>query len=161
MSISGFFQYPTEQDSSKTNGLLFLSDCDEKDWVKLLSYTETQRFRAGEMIMEQGDRDDALSFIQAGQVEVLLPGGRFSKVRRIAEMGAGSVMGEQSFLDGQPRSAAVRAITDVELCRLSHHKFNILAAREPQLAQQILMDLGRILSLRLREAAAISGRWGH
>ena len=111
--------------------------------------------------MNRADRDDALSFIQTGQVEVLLPRGPFGKFRRIALMGAGSVMGEQSFLDGQPRSAAVRALTDVELCRLSHQKFAVLATKEPQLAQHVLMDLGRILSLRLREAVAMSGRWGH
>jgi CRP-like cAMP-binding protein len=161
MSISGFFQYPTEQEGPAPSNLLFLSDCDEKDWEKLLSYVETQLFRAGEIIMNEGDRDDALSIVQSGQVEVLSPPSRFGKVRRIALMGAGAVMGEQSFLDGQPRSAAVQALTDVELCRLSHQKFTILAAREPQLALRILMDLGRILSLRLREAVTTNSRWGN
>jgi CRP-like cAMP-binding protein len=111
--------------------------------------------------MNEGDRDDSLSIVQSGQVEVLSPPGRFGKVRRIALMGSGAVMGEQSFLDGQPRSAAVQALTDVELCRLGHQKFTILAAKEPQLALRILMDLGRILSLRLREAVAVNGRWGN
>jgi hypothetical protein len=34
----------------------------------------------------------------------------------------------------------------------------VLAAREPDLARMILLDLGRILSLRLRSTSALAAR---
>jgi CRP-like cAMP-binding protein len=68
----------------------------------------------------------------------------------------GSVFGEQSFFDGCP--ATVRALSDGELRSLTPEAFEVLAAREPDLARMILLDLGRILSLRLRSTSALAAR---
>ena len=64
--------------------------------------------------------------------------------------GAGSVIGEQSFFDGQPRSANVWAVTDGELLCLTGDQFRVLSDSEPVLARDLLFALGRVLSLRLR-----------
>jgi CRP/FNR family cyclic AMP-dependent transcriptional regulator len=61
------------------------------------------------------------------------------------------VVGEQSFLDHQPRSTSIRALTEGEVFRLSREKFLVFSAREPALARDLLLDLGRIVSLRLRD----------
>jgi CRP-like cAMP-binding protein len=72
----------------------------------------------------------------------------------------GTVVGEQTFLDGRPRSATIRALTDGALVRLSRESFDVLSAREPELARAILLDLGRILSLRLRRTTgALQKMW--
>ena len=57
-----------------------------------------------------------------------------------------SVVGELSFVDGGPRSTTLRAVSDGELRRLSLESFEVLAAREPELARAILLDVARILS---------------
>jgi CRP-like cAMP-binding protein len=71
---------------------------------------------------------------------------------------AGSVIGEQAFVDGQPRSATVRSTTDSELLRLSRDAFETFAARDPALAMDLIFDLARILSLRLRTSQALMAR---
>jgi len=69
------------------------------------------------------------------------------------------VFGEQAFFDGLPRSASVRALSDGEVRSLTREAFAVLAAREPELARALLLDLGRILSLRLRQTSALVARF--
>ena len=151
MDTSSFFQYPTELSTEARTGMVFMEGCKDEEWSKLLAYTETRRFQAGEVIVHEGDRDDAIYFIQSGELEVLVPHARSKKLRRLATISVGSVIGEQAFLDGQPRSATIRAVTAGEMYRLNRESFTVLSAKDPTLAHRILLDLGRILSLRLRE----------
>jgi CRP/FNR family cyclic AMP-dependent transcriptional regulator len=94
-----------------------------------------------------------------GQLEVLADRGRRGH-RRIASIGAGSVIGELSFFDGQARSALVRAVTPAVLAELSRAEFDALAISNAALARRLLFDLGRILAQRLRavqQAASTAG----
>ena len=68
---------------------------------------------------------------------------------------APAVVGELSFFDGLPRSATLEAMTDVEAVRLDPAAFDRLAAEEPELARTLLLDLARILALRLRMASDV------
>jgi len=63
-----------------------------------------------------------------------------------------------AFLDGRPRAATIRALTDGDLLRLSFESFEILSARHPELGRAILLDLGRILAARLRQANDVIAR---
>jgi CRP/FNR family cyclic AMP-dependent transcriptional regulator len=105
-------------------------------------------------VIRDGEVDRALYVVVAGELEVLLPV-RGRQVHRLATIETGSVFGEQAFLDGLPRSATIRATSDGELLRLSLESFEVLAAREPELARSILFELGRIVSIRLRDNAAM------
>ena len=61
-----------------------------------------------------------------------------------------TTLGEAAFLDGAPRAVTVEAMSEGEMLRLSFEGFEALAARNPALGRDILLDLGRILSARLR-----------
>ncbi len=142
IDASGFFRYPTEPDlPAITAG--FLTGKTQEEWATFLAYTETRRFRKGERPLEQGAADRALYLLVDGRLEG--PGGVIEPVTTI---------GEGSFFDGSPRRAAIRALTDGELVRLGWDAFEALAAREPILARDVLVDLGRILAARLRGADA-------
>jgi CRP-like cAMP-binding protein len=104
-----------------------------------------------------GDAQPALYIVASGSLEVLGTDRR-GRERRVAVIDQGSVFGEQSFFDRLPRSATVRALTDGELRSLTPEAFEVLAAREPDLARMVLLDLGRILSLRLRATSALAAR---
>jgi len=65
------------------------------------------------------------------------------------------VVGELAFFDGQPRSATLEAITEVEAVRLDPEALDRLAVEEPELARALLLDLARILALRLRMASDV------
>jgi CRP/FNR family transcriptional regulator, cyclic AMP receptor protein len=90
----------------------------------------------------------------AGKLEVLLPTER-GEFRRYSLIEPKSVTGEVAFVDGRPRTATVRAVTDGDLLRLSFESYEVLAARYPELGRAILLDLGRILAAKLRQASEV------
>ncbi|MGP1665061.1 MAG: Crp/Fnr family transcriptional regulator [Rhodanobacter sp.] len=150
MDSAGFFDYP-DQSPLERSTLIFLPELSEEGWSRVLSFTQRRAFRAKEAVLQVGDSGRALYIVARGTLEVAMSRKR-GRVLRIASLVAGSVFGEQAFLDGQPRSATVQAVTDGEMHVLSLESFDILAARHPDLARMMLMDLGRILSMRLRRA---------
>lgn len=66
----------------------------------------------------------------------------------LAIRGPGDLIGEQSAIDGRPRSATATALDEVTAVVLSREDFLALLAREPRVALVVL----RMLSARLREA---------
>jgi CRP-like cAMP-binding protein len=113
---------------------------------------EHRRYAAGEVVMARGDVDRSLFLVASGTVEVEVPhGGHGTRVR---ELGAGTVLGEVAFFDAMPRSSTVRAVTDCDILRLGEDAFEALAARHPDLGRTLLLELGRVLAVRLRQAEA-------
>jgi len=150
--LRSFFDYPEEPTGEQTQELVFLPDWDDSKWQTLLKYTELRRFQAGDLVIRQGDTDRAFYIIVEGRLEVLIPRGYTGKMRRTQVREARAVIGEQAFLDGKPRSATLRAITPGELLSVSLDAFQVLAAHEPGLARDILLELARTLSVKLRQA---------
>ena len=150
MDTTNFFIYPSDNKHEQSEAIIFLEQATDDDWQQLLDFTSTRRFKKGDMVIQQGDNDDSLAFVASGELEVLIPKGRSQKLERLTTFAAGSVIGEQSFLDKKPRSTSIRAISDGELYRLSRDSFTVLSAKHPNLAMQVALDLGRILSVRLR-----------
>ena len=158
MDFSSFFDYPTEMVNEGSDELLFLPGRSEEDWEKLLVHTDARRFRPGDEVIRAGTEDRALYIVTEGVLDVFLPlrtGGH----KQFKSIEAPSVIGELGFVDSGPRSTTLRAATDGELRRLSYEAFEVLAAREPELARAVLMDVGRILSNRLRQATNFIAEW--
>jgi CRP/FNR family transcriptional regulator, cyclic AMP receptor protein len=146
-----FFDYPNQSPATAGNVDMLLADATDEEWATLLEHTRYRRFDPGEVIMTAGVRDQSLYLVLEGVLEVMAPHGR-RRYRRIASVGAGSVIGELSFFDGGARSAMVRAATQAVLAELSRAGFDALAVASPVLARRLLFDLGRILAQRLRVA---------
>ncbi len=152
--LKSFFNYPSGDESGVSQDLVFLAQWDRDKWNTLLQHTEVRRFKAGETVIRQGDSDRAFYVIVNGALEVLIPQGASGRLQGVATVREGAVTGEQAFLDGRPRSADLRALTDGEMLSLSLQSFEVLAAHHPDLAREILLDLARILSVKLRNANA-------
>ena len=146
MDTSSFFNYPTlpSQPASSLETDL-LPGHTEDDWTVLLTYFETRRFRPGDWLMREGESERALYLLADGKLEVH-PGGQVVE--------APSTLGEEAFLDGGPNAAGLRALTHGEAQRLSFEAFESLSAREPRLARDLLLDLGRLVAAELRRLQA-------
>lgn len=151
MDASAFFRYPNAGPARADAAMTLLRNATDEDWRRLLAHTTTRRFIAGEWLITEGTVDNALYFLGEGELEVLMPRSRTGGPRRLALVRPGSVVGEQSFLDGLPRSTSIRACSHGEAIRLSRENFMVFSARDPVLARDLLLDLGRVVSLRLRE----------
>jgi CRP/FNR family cyclic AMP-dependent transcriptional regulator len=151
MDASAFFRYPNATAARADTAMTLLRNATAEDWRRLLAHTTVRRFVAGEWLITEGTSDTALYFLGDGELEVLMPRARTGGPRRLAVVRAGSVVGEQSFLDSLPRSTSIRACSDGEAFRLSRENFLVFSAREAVVARDLLLDLGRVVSLRLRE----------
>ncbi|MGO9134119.1 MAG: Crp/Fnr family transcriptional regulator [Methylovirgula sp.] len=142
------FNYENPQADILGHDFAILKDLSEAEWTDFLKFVERQFVSAGVRILTAGDSDRSLYLIAKGAVDVIVdvPGG--SKL--LATIGEGSVFGEMAFFDGKPRSAHIVAREDVEILSLGIDRFEQLAAWRPRVAQRLLLDLGRVLSLRLR-----------
>ena len=150
--MNSFFNYPDQAEDQDQQDLLFLSTWDDSKWATFIKYTELRRFKAGDQIIRHGDIENSFHIIIEGQVEILTPLKHSSKMRRVRVPQAGTVVGEQAFLDGKPRSATVHALTDGSMLTVSQTAFNTFAIHEPDMARELLMDLARTISVKLRLA---------
>ena len=145
------FSVFVEEASEDSADLLFMPDATAADWATIFSHAEVRHIGAGLAVVQAGEQDRALYLLTEGSVGVRLPRdeGAFKTID------APSVLGELAFFDGRPRSATLDAVTDVEVVRLDDAGFARLSAEAPELAQAMLVDLGRILALRLRIASEV------
>lgn len=147
----GLFDYSgAEASEASLDEITFLADLSEKDWSRILKLVETRQFRAGENLINTGDKDDSFYILTNGDVEVTIGD------TVLASIPEGSVFGEIAFFDGAPRSATIRAKTNGSAIRVTRENFDTLAAWEPVIARQVLFDLGRILAMRLRWTTRLS-----
>ena len=146
MSMSGFFPYPDEEQPDQEPK--FLAQLSEADLQKIYSIGEIQRFAAGDIALSEGGEDTSLYIVLEGQAEVSIP--KRKGWLNVAVLRPGSVFGELSFFDRMPRSARVSVVTDGVFLKISEYSFQRLLVHDSSLAMALVLDLGRILSLRLR-----------
>ncbi len=146
MSMSAFFPYPDEEQPDQEPK--FLAQLSESALQKIYSIGEIQRFEAGDIAVTEGGLDTSLYIVLEGEAEVSIP--KRKGWLNVAVLRPGSVFGELSFFDHMPRSARVSVITDCVFLRFSEHSFQRLLVHDSSLAMALVLDLGKILSLRLR-----------
>jgi CRP/FNR family cyclic AMP-dependent transcriptional regulator len=109
---------------------------------------------AGEALIRRGESGRTLYFVLDGNLEVIVHAGDGLSMGRVALVGAGSVLGEQAFFDGGPRSAGAWAVDDCEVAAMSPDQYAAFEQSSPALARALLFALGRILAIRLRRTTA-------
>ncbi|QGM47256.1 Crp/Fnr family transcriptional regulator [Methylocystis heyeri] len=119
-----------------------------------------RRAREKECIVDFQDDSSDVYFVAYGDVRVSIQSaaGKELILRVIA---AGEYFGEISALDGKPRSAAVHAITDAVIARMSPGAFREVIHRHPDVCDQILAALTgevRRLATRVNEFTNLSVR---
>ena len=118
-----------------------------KQWELLGSYLQPFAVRQGQVVIEQKANDRTVYLVESGQLTVHFEDdkGRL----RLAMVEAGSAVGEGAFFTRQPRGATVQASAASKLWSLSPIRFTELANRQPQLALEVAMALGSLVSRRL------------
>lgn len=153
----GLFDYEgSDAKETALTEITLLADLSEDDWARVLNIVETRQFRAGEDLIRIGEKDDSFYILTNGDVDVVVDtGGGETVLTTISE---GSVFGEIAFFDEAPRSATIRAHSQGSAVRITRENFDNLAAWEPNIARQMLYDLGRILAMRLRWTTSLAVR---
>jgi CRP-like cAMP-binding protein len=116
---------------------------------------QRQSYRAGEVIIKQGDEGDYFYAIVSGKAAVTRETPLNKDGIRLAELGTGDSFGEEALIAEAKRNATVRMLTDGVLVRLAKQDFRELM-NDPLLhyvdeagAQEIIARGGKWLDVRL------------
>ena len=124
-----------------------LSDDQVRD---LARHARLERYTAGETLVRQGDGGGSLFVVVDGEVRVRRSDGGVA--RELARLGPGSFFGEMSLLTGEPRSASVLALDEVEVVVVEKAAFSTLLRDDNHLARA----LSEALEARSREQARVA-----
>ena len=102
----------------------------------------------GDVIFYKGAPSKSLIIVEEGEVEAFAESGEGATV--LGSAGAGSVMGELGFLDGQPRANHVRAATACRLRKLTRDELLQLANEDTLLFGKLVISLAELLAARYR-----------
>jgi len=111
---------------------------------EVLAIAHTHSFRAGAIVVREGDPGGELYVVLEGEVGVEQHG------LTIAVVGAGGHFGEMGLVDAGPRSASVRARSPIRAMMIHRDATLALMQREPTLAVKLLWAFVQVLSQRLR-----------
>jgi CRP/FNR family cyclic AMP-dependent transcriptional regulator len=116
----------------------------EPSKLKLLAFTsERLTYHADQELFHQGDPGDAAYIILSGGAEVVIDGPTGPLV--IAELGRNAILGEIAILCDVPRTATVKAKSELVVLRISKELFFKLITEFPQMGIEIM----RVLADRL------------
>lgn len=132
-----------------------MSDLRQVDWLRGLSDDElrllvptvaVRQFGAGEMLMRAGEQGDSMFIVRSGTAEVF---GHTAdgQIRHLGNYARGDFTGEMALMTGEPRTASVRATTDLEVIEMDREGFTRLFKEHPDAAAGI----GDIIAARNRD----------
>jgi CRP-like cAMP-binding protein len=116
----------------------------------LLQGAVIRELTRGDTVFQEGELDTSVYVIEQGRVSVHRSWGGVDYLLR--ELAQGDCFGEMALMDFKPRSATVAADTDCSLIQISAAQLGELYEQEPQQYTLIMMNLGREVCRRLREA---------
>ena len=122
-----------------------------QDALALIAQVATEESHAlGTKIFEHGDTGDKLYLILEGKVRISrdVPG---MGEEALAVLGPGQVFGEMSLIDDSPRSADARVHERCRLLAIPKDGFEDLLFLHKDLAYEVLWNIVRMLTHRLRE----------
>lgn len=119
-------------------------DVPQNDLKKLVALATVETFDAEAMILLEGEATNDLLVIAAGTVEVYVARG--GQKIPITTLGPTAYFGEMSVFDDYPRSAYVRAVTDVTVYRFDRDSFRAFLKDHPA----TLYQMCTVFSHRLR-----------
>lgn len=120
--------------------------------VKTIAGAEQWPVRNGDPFFSEGDKGYSFFILLSGEAAVeKLTGG---KCVCLARLGPGDCFGEMALVDQRPRSATVRAKSDVLSLRFSQQKLDAY----PEAAAYVYRNIAKILAKRLSSSNEVTAK---
>jgi CRP/FNR family transcriptional regulator len=116
--------------------------------AQLFSETVPRHLKSGEALFLAGDEGNGCYLLKQGLLKVVISSPQ-GEERILAILGPGTIAGELSVIDGEPRSASVFAIKECELSFISQAAFDDCARQHPEIYRYLVA----VLAARLRETS--------
>ena len=128
----------------------------EPTQLKLLAFTSQRlTFGAGQDLFRLGDMGDSAYIIISGEADVLVD--KEGTEVAVAKAGKNELVGEIAILCNVPRTATIRAVTELTALKIPKDLFFRLIAEFPDMGVQVMAELARRLhrtTQQLTEALA-------
>ena len=133
----------TEREKADLLGSVPLfASCSRAELNHVAQLSEEESFDVGDTLVEEGKDSGGFYVLIEGRAEVIRGGDR------VAELGAGDVLGELALLLQTSRTATVRAAAPVHTLRVDPRRFRSMLLEHPHVALKLL----EVLAGRLRDA---------
>ncbi len=129
------------------------SEMDEQEVSGIRAIMQEMKFKAGQIIIREGETGDLFYVITEGQAEILIHDADGAELI-LHEAGPGDFFGELSMLTSEPRAARVRAVDSVTTLALERDDFFEFLRTHSHAAIDVMVELGG----RLHENDAILRR---
>jgi NADH dehydrogenase len=112
-------------------------------------------YQAGDIVIQAGEPATNFYVIERGEVEVLRAGPRDPHGQVVAVLGPGSFFGEKALLSDEPRTASVRARTELKVLVMGRNVFTQISSALTPLRDALAQALNRRTSDLWKEAPQI------
>ena len=119
-----------------------------KELDRIAQVSERVTYNAGNPIITEGHKADAMYVVEHGTLRMLKSG---EDEHIMGLLGSGAHFGELPFLDGMPRALSVEATEKTILIVIPYDKLEQVLASDPTLAAKLYKEIARYLSSRLRK----------
>lgn len=127
------------------------SELEKEDLERVAKVAVVREFKAGDVIVREGELGVAFYVVARGHVDVVKDLGSGTE-QVVAHLGAGQFFGEMALFDNQVRSHSVRAAEDTECLVLTKWDFNAELSTSVSMANSMLTILARRLRNVQQEA---------
>lgn len=107
------------------------------------------------IILEDDDSVQALFLIASGEVKVYLSGAD-GRETILSLLNKGDFFGEMSLIDGEPRSASVKSVTDADLLIIRREHFLKQVEKNPELAMGLLVEMSKRIRKANRQISSLA-----
>ena len=123
-------------------------DLSDETFDRIADTVEDVKFPARTVIINAGDEGDSLYIIKKGTVEVYIQSGDDNEKIVLSQLRENDYFGEMALITGEPRSASVATLDEVECLRLQKRGFDQIINENPAIS----LSLSHMLSQRLKDA---------
>ncbi len=128
-------------------GVELFEGLSDEDLEQVVGLCQERHLSRGELLVKEGDLGEELFIITDGFVEVILETPR----RVVVNLGTGQLTGEMALVDGGPRSASLRAISDPTIVQvINKSDFETLCDNNTRLGYVVYRNIAADLSFKLR-----------
>lgn len=124
---------------------------DDIEW--LMQQGEVQRVAPQTILIQERKAIDSLYIILEGSLSIEVSA---RDNERIAQLHAGDIVGEMSFVDARPPSATVKALEKTTVLRVARHALHDKIDEDPYFAMRFYKALAIFIANRLRETQQTS-----
>src|SRR5690349_4731979 len=114
------------------------STLNKKELQTLAKSCQERSYRAGTVLVSQGDTGVGLYILKSGKVRVTIATDPDKAEDEVGIYGPGDVLGEMALLDDLPRSATITAIEDVVALLLPVWEFRTILQAHPDMSLKLL-----------------------